>query len=174
MIFYLHFNIYLVIFSSVFLGYFHSKHFICSHLSYHLYPIYRILFLWKNLYVIYRDHQSCLWSLWSPRVIIFLYFEYCGYPSCVEVIVEKFDFVGIPLNVEVIEIVVWLCAYPSSVRWLLLCDLVPYPSSERWLLLYLISCVEVVFVGERSCVLLSCICQILSRDSLCGKSCVDV
>ena len=33
--------------------------------------------------------------------------------------------------------------------------------------------VEVVFVGERSCVLLVCITQILSGGSLCGKSCVD-
>ena len=37
----------------------------------------------------------------------------------------------------------------------------------------LASCVEVVFVGERSCVLLICITQILSGGSLCGKSCVD-
>ena len=34
------------------------------------------------------------------------------------------------------------------------------------------SCVEVVFVGEMSCVLLSCITQILSGGSLCEKSCV--
>ena len=37
----------------------------------------------------------------------------------------------------------------------------------------LASCEEVVFVGERSCVLLVCITQILSRGFLCGKSCVD-
>ena len=37
----------------------------------------------------------------------------------------------------------------------------------------LASCVEVVFGGERSCVLLECITQILSGGSLCGKSCVD-
>ena len=30
----------------------------------------------------------------------------CVYPSCVEVIVEEFGFVGIPLSVEVIEFVV--------------------------------------------------------------------
>jgi len=35
------------------------------------------------------------------------------------------------------------------------------------------SCVEVVVVSERSCVLQSCIIQILSGGSLCGKSCVD-
>ena len=40
-------------------------------------------------------------------------------------------------------------------------------------MLYLASCVEVVFVGERSCVLLVCITQILRGDSLCEKSCVD-
>ena len=37
----------------------------------------------------------------------------------------------------------------------------------------LTSCVEVVFVGERSCVLLVCITQVLSGGSLCGKPCVD-
>ena len=41
----------------------------------------------------------------------------------------------------------WLCALPLSV--------------------------EVVFVRERSCVLLIVIAQILSGGSLCGKSCVD-
>ena len=40
-------------------------------------------------------------------------------------------------------------------------------------MLCLASCVEVVFVGERSCVLPVCITQILSGGSLCGKSCVD-
>jgi len=40
--------------------------------------------------------------------------------------------------------------------------------------LCLASCVEVVFVGERSCVLLVVFAQILSGGSLCGKSCVDV
>jgi len=39
--------------------------------------------------------------------------------------------------------------------------------------LCLASCVEVVFVGERSCVLLVVFAQILSGGSLCGKSCVD-
>jgi len=39
--------------------------------------------------------------------------------------------------------------------------------------LCLASCVEAVFVGERSCVLLVVFAQILSGGSLCGKSCVD-
>ena len=42
-----------------------------------------------------------------------LYFELI-YPSCVEVIVEAFDLVGIPLSVEVIVVV-----------------FEPYPSRER-------------------------------------------
>ena len=54
-------------------------------------------------------------------------------------------------------IVVWLSAHPSRCRG----DC------------YFISCVEVVFVGERSCVLLIVFAQILSKGSLCGKSCVD-
>ena len=37
----------------------------------------------------------------------------------------------------------------------------------------LASCVEIVFVGERSYVLPVCITKILSRGSLCGKSYVD-
>ena len=40
-------------------------------------------------------------------------------------------------------------------------------------MLCLASCVEVVFLGERSCVLLVVFTQILSGGSLCGKSCVD-
>ena len=41
-----------------------------------------------------------------------LYFELC-YPSCMEVIVEEFDFVGIPLSVEVIvEVVLAKCFIP--------------------------------------------------------------
>ena len=42
--------------------------------------------------------------------IVNLFVLSCGYPSCVEVIVKKFSLVGIPLSVEVIEVVVWLCA----------------------------------------------------------------
>ena len=46
-------------------------------------------------------------SLTSPRVVTF--FVFVDYPSCVEVIVEvEFGCVGIPLSVEVIEVVVWL------------------------------------------------------------------
>ena len=41
------------------------------------------------------------------------------------------------------------------------------------MLLCLASCVEAVFVGERSRVLLIYITQILSGGSLCGKSCMD-
>ena len=40
-------------------------------------------------------------------------------------------------------------------------------------MLCLASCVEVVFIGERSCVLLVCITQILSEGFPCGKSYVD-
>ena len=53
----------------------------------------------------------------------------------------------------------WLSAYPSKCRGNLSYAL---PLS-----------VEVVFVGERSCVLPVVFTQILSRGSLCGKSCVD-
>ena len=54
---------------------------------------------------------------------------------------------------------VWLSAYPSKCRGDLFCAL---PLS-----------VEVVFIGERSCVLPVVFTQILSGGSLCGKSCVD-
>ena len=40
-------------------------------------------------------------------------------------------------------------------------------------MLFLVSCIEVEFVRERSCVLLVLFAQILSGGSLCGKSCVD-
>ena len=53
----------------------------------------------------------------------------------------------------------WLSAYPSKCRGDLFCAL---PLS-----------VEVVFVGERSCVLPIIFAQILNGDSLCRKSCVD-
>ena len=53
-------------------------------------------------------------GLLRPPSFVIL-FALC-YPYCVEVIVEEFGFVGIPLSVKVIEVVVWLCAYPSSVR----------------------------------------------------------
>ena len=50
---------------------------------------------------------------------------------------EEFEFVGIPLSVDVIEVGVWLCAYPSRCRgdcWSL--GFVPIPLS-----------VEVIVVG---------------------------
>ena len=69
--------------------------------------------------------------------------------------------------------VVWLCAYPSKLEvivvWLsalsLLCEVI-----------VVVPCLlcRGCFVGERSCVLLICIYQILSGGSLCGKFCVDV
>ena len=36
--------------------------------------------------------------------VITLFALSCGYPSCVEVIVEEFGLVGIPLSVEVIVV----------------------------------------------------------------------
>ena len=44
-----------------------------------------------------------LWFVETTKCCNPLYFELC-YPSCVEVIVEEFDLVGIPLSVEVIEV----------------------------------------------------------------------
>ena len=87
------------------------------------------------------------------------------------VIVEEFKFVGIPLSVEVI--VVWLSALS------LLCEVIIVWLSALSLLCEVIVVVPYLlckgcFVGERSCVLLLCICKILSGGSLCGKSCVDV
>ena len=34
-------------------------------------------FWWENWSLTYWDHQSCLWSLWSLRVVIFLCFALC-------------------------------------------------------------------------------------------------
>ena len=53
-------------------------------------------------------------GLLKPPSVVIL-FAFC-YSSCVEVIVEEFEFVGIPLSEEVTEIVVWLCTYPSTER----------------------------------------------------------
>ena len=56
----------------------------------------------------------------------------------------------------------WLCAYP-------------YPSFVRWRLCWLCALplsIEVVNVGERSCVLPIVFAPNLSGGSLCGKSCV--
>ena len=62
----------------------------------------------------------------------------------------------IPLSVEVV--VVWLSVLS------LLCEVI-----------VVVPCLlcRGYFVGERSCVLLLCICQILGGGFLCGKSCVD-
>ena len=98
-----------------------------------------------------------LWLLRPPSVVIL--FALC-YPSCVEVIVEVvFELVGIPLSVEVIVVKFWLCALS------LYCEVIVVVHC----LLY-----KGCFIGERNCVLLVCICQILSGDSLCGMSCMDV
>jgi len=55
-VFDLHFYFILEVFPSIFFVIFISKLFIFSHLRYHLYPIYRILFLWENWFVVYNDH----------------------------------------------------------------------------------------------------------------------
>ena len=88
-----------------------------------------------------------------------------------------------------IEIVIWVCRYPSCkeviVVGLALCLV---PLSEEvivvWFSALSLLCKVIVvvpnllcrgcFVRERSHVLLVCICQILSGGSLCGRSCVDV
>ena len=49
----------------------------------------------------------------------------------------------------------------------------PIPLSVEVIIVVPSSCVEVVFGGEKSCVLQGCISQILSGGSLCGKSCMD-
>ena len=46
-----------------------------------------------------------LWSLRSPSVVTFFVLS-CVHPSCVEVIKEEFGFIGIPLSVKVIMVVV--------------------------------------------------------------------
>ena len=88
-------------------------------------------------------------------------------PLSVEVIIGVLAKCLIPLSVEVI--VVWL----SSLS--LLCEMivvVPCLLCEVIVVVPYFLC-RGCFVGERSCVLLVCICQILSGSSLCGKSCVD-
>jgi len=53
--------------------------------------------LWENWFVVVETTKSCN----LPCI--------CWYLSCVKVIVEvEFGCVGIPLSVEVIEVVVWL------------------------------------------------------------------
>ena len=88
--------------------------------------------------------------------------------------VEVFDFVPIPLSVEVI--VFWVCGYPSSVE-VIVVVLGFDPSCVKVIVilaLCLLLCRGGCIVGERSCALLVCIYQILSGDSLCGRSCVDL
>ena len=68
-------------------------------------------------------------GLFRPPSVVIL-FTLCN-PSCVEVIVEEFRFVDIPLSVEVI-VVVWLYAYPSKCKGdCCSFDFVPYPSKCR-------------------------------------------
>ena len=104
----------------------------------------------------------------SPRVV-------CGLWDHQVVIFLCFGFVSIPLSVE--EVVLWVCSYPSCEEVIVI-GLVLYlvPLSEEVIVIWL-SALSLLcrgcFVGERSCVLLVCICQILSGGSLCGKSCVD-
>ena len=90
---------------------FFFKHFIFSHLSYLFILSIRILFLVRKL---------VRGLLRSPR--LFVVFEIiksynllcvCCYPSCVEVIVEEFRLVGIPLSVEVIVGVLALSLIPQ-------------------------------------------------------------
>ena len=51
-----------------------------------------------------------------PSVVIFFALSLC-YPSCVEVIVKVvFEFVAIPLSVEVIVVGLALCLVPLSVE----------------------------------------------------------
>ena len=44
-----------------------------------------------------------------PLSVEVIVFWVCDYPSCIEVIVEEFEFVGISLSVEVIVRVLILC-----------------------------------------------------------------
>ena len=94
------------------------KLFIFSLLSYHIYPIYRILFFVRKL--VYG-------SLRPPSVVNHFALS-CGYPSCVEVIVGvlalsliplmrgdcggMFECVSIPLSLEVIVRVLALSLIP--------------------------------------------------------------
>ena len=95
-------------------------------------------------------HSSCVEVI---EIVIWV----CGYPSCEEVIVVGLALCLVPLSEEVI--VVWLSAFS------LLCEMIVVVPSFLCR-----GCV----VGERSCVLLVCICQILSGGSLCERSCVDI
>ena len=89
-----------------------SKHLIFSHLSYHLYPIYRILFLVRILFVVYCDHQELFEVYCDHQVVIFSLLWLCAYPFCVEVIVIWLSVLSLLCEV----IVVWLCTHPSCVE----------------------------------------------------------
>ena len=89
LVFYLNFNIYLVIFPNGFLC---SKHFIFLHLSYHIYPIYRILFCEENWFVVFVS-AKVVCGLWDHQD--------CNPIFC-------FGFVPFPLSVEVIVVVPYL------------------------------------------------------------------
>ena len=120
-----------IFFESFSLLFFISKHFILSHLSYHLYPFYRIFVFGEKI---------SLWFVETTKCVIL--FALC-YPSCVGVIVEEF----------------WFCWYPSKCRgdWGWSFSFVPYPSSERWLLFGFVliplvcDCVGFVFIPLLRC-----------------------
>ena len=69
---------------------------------------------------------------------------------------EEFEFVGIPLSVEVIEVLFGLVPYPSKCRGDCCCWLCAYPSIER-----LILCGLVPYLLCRGCCL---------REELCTPS----
>ena len=94
--------------------------------------------------------EIALWSLRSP--------------SCK----PSFICVDIPLNEEV---EVWLCAYPSFVR-LIIIWLSAYPSKCRGDLSCALPLVR-LYLREELCTPKLYLPKILSGGSLCGKSCVD-
>jgi len=57
-VFDLHFYFILEVFLSIFFVILISKLFVFSHLSYHINPIYRILFLWEKFVCDHCDHQE--------------------------------------------------------------------------------------------------------------------
>ena len=81
----------------------------------------------------------------------------CGYPSRERLIVEV---VLVSLFVKRWIVIVWLCAYPSFVRLILVA-------------LCLGSVRGCIRLREELCTPVIVLPQILSGGSLCGKSCVD-
>ena len=82
-----------------------------SHLSYYIYPIYKILFCEKNWFVVYSDHLELF--------VIFVITKSCNLSFLWVSLLCRGDCggcVGIPLSVEVIKVVVWRCAFPSRCR----------------------------------------------------------